>query len=99
MSDRDEFAKIALAGLLREAPGFGTLAKPCNPWPWFAEQAYKCADAMLAARGKPQGVTLAGLADIAEELQDYIAHPEILALLEQAVLLLRRAADMEQAHE
>lgn len=49
MALRDWFAGQALAGLL--APGFASAASA------FAEDAYKLADAMLAARAKKDGET------------------------------------------
>jgi hypothetical protein len=50
---RDEFAMRVMQGMASNPElYFGTNAKPYNPWPWNAEQAYKAADAMLEARKK-----------------------------------------------
>jgi len=50
MSLRDWFAGQALNAVNPEDLYFGTVEKPHNPWPNVAENCYKAADAMLAAR-------------------------------------------------
>ena len=52
MTLRDHYAGQALAALipLEGGPSFGTEAKPYDPWPWFAKEAWRAADAMIAAR-------------------------------------------------
>lgn len=57
MSLRDYFAGQIAVGLSSgpDSLHFGTIGKPHNPWPWITEQAYKAADAMLAARDTQEG--------------------------------------------
>jgi hypothetical protein len=50
LTKREYFAGKALLGLItnEEGPYFGTVTKPYNPWPWYAEKAFAAADAMIA---------------------------------------------------
>lgn len=53
MTLRDWFAGQALNAVNPEDLYFGTVEKSHNPWPNVAENCYKAADAMLAARKEP----------------------------------------------